>query len=286
MRLIALGVPVLLAAGFQEPDDDSHRTGRFKAVFKERHPSGSLKEIARRFGWSMDLIRKEDPGAEARKIEDESFQIRVHASYAKEKPAGLLVWIATADSGGEVPGWADVLEKRNLILIGPNKAGNDRLVWDRARLALDAVHNMGKRYALDPHRIYVCGYSGGARTASRLGLCYADVFRGGMYMGGMDFYKAIPNPAKPKEVWPAVFPKPAGELLRKTRKESRHVAMAGTDDFNLPPSKAMAEEMQKREEFAHATFMEMTGKGHEWADAEWLEKALEFLDTPPAPPKK
>ncbi len=275
----ALAIAVLAA-------QDAPQTGAFTSVFKERHPSGALKEIARRYGWDMAMIRKEDPGAETRAIEEESFEVRVPRDYDAAKPAGLLVWITPGDSGGVPPGWPKVLAARNIIVVGANKAGNPRLVWDRARLALDAVHNLSKQYAVDKKRVYVTGFSGGGRTASRLGLAYPDVFTGGIYMGGMDYFKAVPNPANPKEVWPAIFPKPAADLLKKTKQESRHVVLVGSEDFNRPPSKAMSDDMQKKESFAHVAYFEMPEKDHEWADAEWLEKSLEFLDMPPEPAKK
>ncbi len=276
---------LLAPAVAQEADPDAHRTGRYAASYSERHPTATLKEVTRRFGWDPAMIRKEDPGAEARTLEGETFQVEVAAGYDRAKPAGVLVWISAGDSGVAPREWGAVAAKRNLLIVGADRCGNDRLVWDRARLAMDAVHNLSKRYAVDPKRIYVTGYSGGGRSASRLGICFPDVFSGGIYQCGMDYYKAIPNPERPKEAWPAIYPKPAGELLRKARLESRHVALNGEEDANLPPSRAMIAEM-KKEGYLHADLVVMTGKGHDWADAEWLDKALQLLDEPAPPPKK
>ncbi|HEY3226119.1 MAG TPA: hypothetical protein VGK61_03865 [Planctomycetota bacterium] len=269
---------LLLIAFAQDPD--AHRAGSFAVTFKERHPLSVLKEMCRRQGWKEAEVRKNEPGLEGMKIEDESFEVVVPESYAPEKSFGLLVWISPGDSGVVPREWHEALAKRNLIAVGADNSGNSRGVAYRIGFALDAVHNLSRRYSIDRKRIYVTGFSGGGRTASRVGLAYADIFTGGIYQGGMDFYKAVADPADAKKEFRPTFVKPEGDLLIKARMESRHVVLVGQADFNRPSSKAIFDVMSKQERFTRTTYVELPGKGHEPADAETLGKALDTLDAP------
>jgi len=270
----------LLALVLLAQDPDAHRVGDFTISFKERHPLSALKELCRRQGWNIAEVRKNEPGLEGLKIEDESFAVTVPETYTREKSFGLLVWISPADSGMVPREWLETLAKRNLIAVGANNSGNSRGVGYRIGFALDAVHNLSRLYSIDPKRIYISGFSGGGRTASRVGLTFADIFGGGIYQGGMDFYKAVADPADAKKEFRPLFVKPEGDLLKKMKTESRHVVLVGQEDFNRPSSKAIFDVMTKREGFTRATYVEMPGKGHEPADAETLGKALDTLDAP------
>ena len=57
-----------------------------------------------------------------------------------------------------------------------------------------AAYNVMKRYAVDPQRVFVSGFSGGARVAMRLALAYPDLFRGALMDAGSDpIGDAIPH---------------------------------------------------------------------------------------------
>ena len=286
IRLHAALWPALLLLA-QDGEPDRHRKGAYVPQFTDHHPLSAVAEVCKRVGWKPADVRKADPAVDTWKLQEESYEVVVPDSYSPDKAAGLLVWISPMDSGRVPEEWPAVLAKRHLIVIGANNSGNDRGPYYRMALALDAVHNMQKRYNLDPKRIYITGFSGGGRASSRIGILYPDVFRGGLYQGGIEFYKDVTDPADPKKSFRAGFNKPEGDLFKKVRQESRHVVLAGSEDFNHRPSKAIFE-MMKKEQFANAAFLEMPGEDHVPATVEWLEKALDFLDAPPkdAKPKK
>lgn len=277
-----------LFAALLVQESDSHRVGFYSVSFKETHPLAEAKELAKRQGWKLDEVRKKEPDFEKRKIEEETFQVVVPDGYGREKSFGLVVWISPMPSGVPPDEWLEPLAKRDLIAIGADNSGNDRGTVFRVALALDAVHNVKARYTIDPKRIYVTGFSGGGRTASRLGITYPDVFTGGIYQGGVDFYRGVPDPADAKREFAPTFIKPEGDLLKKVKTESRHVILAGESDFNRAPCKATFEMMTKRENFTRATYIEMPGVPHVWADAATFAKALDALDAPlkDAKPKK
>jgi len=172
------------------------------------------------------------------------------------------------------------LAKSKFLAVGADNSGNERLVWYRMGFALDAVHGMKKRYSIDDKRIVVAGFSGGGRIAGRLGFHYPDVFTGGMYLGGADFWSDIPTPSDPKRAWPAQFPKPADKLLEQTRKKSRHVLVVGERDMNRAFVKAMHDHIAAKEKFEHLKYLEMPDLGHVSPDGAWFEKALRAVDVP------
>lgn len=273
-------ITLLLALLVPLQDSEAHRVGSFSTKFIERHPLGELKELARRQGWKLDEVRKKETDFEKRNVEEESFQVVVPDGYARDKSFGLLVWISPIGSGAVPDYWLEALAARDLIAIGADNSGNDRGTAYRVALALDAVHNLVKRYTIDPRRIYVTGFSGGGRSASRLGFTYPDIFAGGIYQGGVDFYRAVPDPADAKREFAAAFIKPEGDLLKKVKSESRHVILAGENDFNRPGCRATFEMMTKRENFTRATWLEMPGEDHIPANAATFVKALDALDAP------
>jgi dienelactone hydrolase len=254
------------------------RTGLQQLVFTSKHPLGSLKEQAKRFGWPLSKLREGDPAKGEYDLSRETFEVWVPSSYDADQPPGLLVWISPMNSGRLMHDWQAVLERHNLIGVGANQAGNERRIHFRVALALDAVVNLQDRFTLDPERIYAAGFSGGGRIASRLGIHYADVFQGGIYMGGCNYFRDIPNPAKEGHGWPAAFPRPSGKRAILAKKTARHVFLIGSEDFNLVQSRAIFKEMGGRDKFAHTTFLEIPRFQHDFPAAEWLEKALVALD--------
>src|SRR6185295_4691085 len=111
-------------------------------------------------------------------VKNEKFKLVVPKTYAPAAKWGLFVYVNAGDDPGLPAEYEPVLEKRKLIAVAPYKAGNGRNIFDRFRLAVDAAFTLQKKMALDPARIYVSGFSGGARTASMLAVAYADLFSG------------------------------------------------------------------------------------------------------------
>jgi len=116
----------------------------------------------------------------------ESFWLRL----PDRQPAagyGLLVFVAPWDEAVFPRRWGAVLDDAGMIFVTAARSGNDHDVRGRRMpLALLAAHNVMARYRVDPARIYVSGFSGGARIAERLALAYPDLFRGAILNAGSD----------------------------------------------------------------------------------------------------
>ena len=211
-------------------------------------------------------------------IKQEKFKLVVPKSFAPAaKGWGLFVFISADDSPGLPAEYEPILEKRKLLAVAAYKSGNGRNIFDRFRLAIDGAVHLQKRFNLDTNRMYVSGFSGGARTASMLAVAYADLFSGAIPLCGVNFYTEIPS--EPGKHWPIGYI-PVNEALAIAKSKGRYVLVTGEKDFNLANTKAVFEHGFKKEGFKNAKLIEVPGMAHSPCPAEWLEKGLDFLDKP------
>ncbi len=190
----------------------------------------------------------------------------------------MLVWISPSPSGVLPNEWRPLMDKHRLIWVGPDHAGNDREIWQRLGLPLDAVHNTKHRYRIDETRIYIAGLSGGGRCASRLGIVYADVFRGTLAIVGCDFYRALESTSRPGKFWRPTFRRPKGPIFRFARQRSRHVLLTGETDANREQTLVTYEQGYLKDKFQHVHYLEVPNMGHSVPPVEWFDKAIGMMD--------
>jgi hypothetical protein len=154
---VMLVVGTSSAASAAEAGRAAAATGRLRLTFAERSPLSTLDGVCRaakldprkeftpenREKWNYDLAQ-------------ESFEAFIPRGYNPKVPYGLFVFISPGEA--HVPrGWIDALGRHKLIWVSANNTGNSRGIPIRMGLALDAAHNMVKRYNLDQSRIYIGG---------------------------------------------------------------------------------------------------------------------------------
>jgi hypothetical protein len=208
----------------------------------------------------------------------DAFQLLVPKNYRPEQRWGVLVWISPSDSARIPQEWEEVLAKHRLLFVGAMKAGNSRNILERIQLAVLASAGMRERFAVDERRVYVSGFSGGARVASMLGVAYADMFTGTASFMGVNFYTDLPS-ADGKKLYPPQYI-PDDQVLEIAKRRSRFVLVSSERDFNKSDTRIVWEQGFKKEGFPAVAYMEVPGLGHSMPPAEWLEKALQFLDGP------
>ena len=276
----AAELPPELAAALAAPAEPprADRRGAYKVRFAERSPWSEKREIFRRAGTPPAAVLQQVPQALAYDLAAESFQVFVPEVEPAASGWGLIVWVSPGPFGGTLrPEMHAQLARHRLIWVGANASGNDRVRWDRWGLALDAVWHLQKLYRIDPERVYVAGYSGGGRAASALTMLYPDVFRAGLMVMGVDWYRDLPIPDRPGAHWPAVFEKPPRELHRLAQ-ERRFVLLTGERDFNRQQTRVIRGELEK-EGFQAVTYLEVPGMSHyDAVPAEWLAQAFAALD--------
>ncbi len=258
-----------------EPADtpQAHQVGTYTVTFEERARQSARPQLQGRL--FHERLTDKHPDYT---LADERFHVVVPDGYNEQTPHGLLVWISPNAEATPRPDWIDELSKRKLIWVGAQNAGNDRAIWQRLGLPLDAVHNMRGRYTLDEDRIYIAGASGGGRSSSRLGVGMADVFDGALPIVGCDFYEQVEAPGQPGLYYRA-FKKPNAPLLNHARKNLRLVILTGSEDENRDQCRLYFE-LYRAQKFEHAVYLEVPGMGHTYPDATWFGKGLDALDAP------
>ncbi len=241
--------------------------GAHTIQFSESAPQSGADEV------KMRLHSIENP--EPFDLTKDRFQLLIPKSYRPEESWGLFIWISASDAPRIPAEWEAVLASRKLLFVGAFQSGNPRNLFDRVRLAVDANACMRRRYRIDEQRVYVSGFSGGARVASMIGVAFADLFTGTMPFMGVNFYTDLPA-GDGKQFGISYIPD--DEMLEIAKKKCRFVLVTGEKDFNRINTRAAEEHGFRKEGFASVLYLEVPGLGHAMPEARWLDKGLEFLD--------
>lgn len=221
------------------------RTGEFQVSFSIKQLLG--RESSQRY---QDMLSPDEP------IE---WKVYVPESYSSERPAGVLVYISPSQTGSIPNHWKSLMDEHNLIWIGANKSGNRVLVPRRMTYALMAPAVIDKNYAIDIHRVYLSGFSGGGRAASIVAVQYPQIFRGAIFNCGADFWGEDP----PQDL----------ELV----KTNRYVFLTGSNDHNLEPTKKAFRGFQSAG-ILNSKLMVIRDMGHTNPKRRDFDKAIAFLD--------
>ena len=269
----------IILIGFFAPYSfaEDPRTGAFQTTFTDRSPLSALEISVPRFGGTLTALKASGKDNDYN-LANESFEVWVPESYKAADGWGLFVFDSPGGRGNLHEEWRQVLEKHKLIWIGPNNAGNDRLPLCRFGLCIDAVHNMKKLYDIDPNRVYIAGVSGGGRISSMLGVCYPDIFKGGMYIVGCNYFREMEAPNTGGRVWHRGYAQPKAELFTQAKKNVSHVLLTGETDMNREQTKEYYEKGFKKDGFLHVTYIEVPGMGHQPPNAEWFEKGVMAME--------
>jgi len=193
-----------------------------------------------------------DPG------EPLSWEVYLPVNDSEDTP-GVLVYVSPRAEGKIDPRWKSVMDSHNLIYIAANDSGNKISTIKRMLIATMAIHALAQNHAFNIERIYVSGFSGGGRVASRLASHYPEIFSGAIYICGVDFWKEKQTPK-------------VDRLL-----QNRFVFLTGSKDFNRSETSRIYRKYLK----AGATqskLMVIPGMRHQLPDDADLAEALRFLD--------
>lgn len=228
---------------------DSYRTGRYTL-------SNSIKQVLGEDGAkSYSEIFPVD--------EIQEWEIVVPENHDPDNPAGVLVYISPTNSG-RIPGkWKAIVESENLIWIAANRSGNNTAVSRRIAYALLSVGIIDDRYNINASRVYLAGFSGGARVSGLVAASYPGLFTGAIYIGGA-------------ELWNQANASIDLEAMQK----NRYVFIAGSNDFN----RSMARNVFSKYGdlgIENIDFVLMSRKGHELPNTRQMLEAVRFLDADP-----
>jgi hypothetical protein len=260
---IALGTLALPAAGQNPP-----KAGERGTIVIPSSPAQSGAE-------QMQLRLHASDTPPPYDVAKEVFDVLVPKGCKPGVPHGLFIWIS-AGAGTAIPkDWEAMLAERKLIFVAARNSGNPRNIFDRMRMAIDANAHLRSLYPVDGRRVYVSGFSGGARVASMLGVCFAEMFSGVACFMGVNFYTDVTGEDGKKYTLNYI---PDDQVAGLAKRFCRFALVTGEKDFNRANTRAVLDQGFKKEGFAHARIFEVPGLGHGMPPAEWLGKALGFLD--------
>jgi predicted esterase len=173
-------------------------------------------------------------------------------------PHGVLVFVHPGLSAELMPGWAEVLDRRNLAYIAAEGFGNDKPGNQRALVALLALTHVSRTQPLDAARRYIGGMSGGGKMASQVLARFPDFFDGALCIVGAEY-------VAPRDL-------PASALASK-----RVVFVTGDEDFNHYDVVAVYRRFIAAG-IPHAHLLDIAGFGHQYPDAARLDEALALLE--------
>jgi len=241
--------------------------GRF-LQFTQSAPYATADEAKRRLGF-----KNTPPNYE---ISKESFRVIVPENSSTNSTWGLLVWISPSDEVRIPSDWVPEMERHRLLLVGALNSGNNRDAMDRARLALDATANTCRQYKIDRRRIYIAGFSGGARMASMIGVAWPDVFTGTLCVCGVNFYREVKTAAG--GYYAAAYTADP-RYLSMAKMARRFVLLTGENDMNRENTKILMENGFLQDRFSQVIYLEVPGMKHAIPSAVELNTALVYLDT-------
>ena len=173
-------------------------------------------------------------------------------------PSGLFVYISPTPSGLIKTEWKQVLSDRNMIWIGANKSGNPQKPIKRGAFAILGTELIKTHYEIDEERIYLSGFSGGGRTASGLIQNFSHLFKGALYICGVNFWQKTPR---------------ALALIQ----QNRFVFLTGSRDFNYRGTREVFREYRKAN-VPNIHFMSVKNMAHTLPSARYFNEAIAYLD--------
>jgi len=236
----------------------------------ERSPLSDPGEFAAR---RQIRLSPADRGLLEYALASESFELYLPTSHTHRSVRSGLVWVSPGESGAPPRAWAAVLDRLGVVWIGANASGNRRSPPDRSNLALDAAAYLETRLGASEARIFVGGFSGGARIASELALLYPDVFAGGLFIGAVDYFRLVRSSDPRWPAWKATFPSPPAHLLQQARSSGRYVLVVGSQDSN----RSLVQDVHRAyvtDGISGARLLEVADLGHELPPSESFEQAL------------
>lgn len=94
------------------------------------------------------------------------------------KPTGLILFISAGNDPTGLAQWRGVCDAAGVLFASPYGAGNNTQGPERTRIVLDVLDDVRRRFAVDPDRSYLGGFSGGARVACRIAFALPEYFGG------------------------------------------------------------------------------------------------------------
>jgi pimeloyl-ACP methyl ester carboxylesterase len=154
-------------------------------------PTGLQPEVrvrgATRLDWAF-AVRAFPPAAArvsaAYDSRAQRYQLFVPATYKATATWPLVVFVSPGDDPLGWRAYGKLCEDSDVLFCAAYAAGNNCPPGRRARLVLDVLDDVRRRYRIDPDRTYLVGFGGGATLACALAFALPEHFGGVVAIGG------------------------------------------------------------------------------------------------------
>ena len=191
------------------------------------------------------------PRVTAMKQPEQSYALYLPSAYSQDK-LWPIIYAFDPGARGSVPVelMREAAERNGYIVVGSNNSRNGS--WKIEAEAAEAIiKDTHARLSVDDRRVYLAGFSGGARVAAQIAqVCKCAA---GVLLNGAGFH---PLAFDSKEAPFVVF------------------AAVGTFDFNYPELVSTDDELEK---LAYPHFLRLFEGPHQWAPATAMEDALAWF---------
>jgi dienelactone hydrolase len=188
-----------------------------------------------------------------KKDPDQSYALYLPSNYSSTRKWALL---AAFDPGarGNIPveRFKEAAERYGYIVCGSNNSRNGPLP-PSAEAARAMLGDVAARFAIDEKRVYLTGFSGGARAATAIAVWLTGQVAGVIGCGA-GFSEGI----NANSSLPFVY-----------------YGTVGTDDFNYPEMKQLDRSLEQGRVVHHVAVFE---GGHDWAPGAECVRAIEWIE--------
>ena len=143
-------------------------------------------------------------------LDPPEIRVRLPRDHDPDDPTGVLVWVSDTASGALPAQLERPCDRLGLVAIGVDHAGDDAPRADRIQRVLDALASVRTIARIDPDRVYIAGFSGGAAIASMAQLALPELFRGALAISGLASHHDAPT-GEPGLAWDADLTEPTPE---------------------------------------------------------------------------
>ncbi len=210
-------------------------------------------------------------------LSKETFYVWMPPGSSAIQPQGILVFISPSDECTDVPqGWSSVLKEKRLIFVAPQKAGNKQPVARRAGLAVLAARKLQEMTKIDTNRVYVAGFSGGARMASYTAFLRPSLFSGVFSVCGVDFPGKVPRVKATKDEEYGYFSLGEQEVA-EAKQRVKFVLVTGSKDFRYGNIMDVYTGGFQKDAYA-VMLIDVPGMDHTICSPKALRDGISFLD--------
>ncbi len=210
-------------------------------------------------------------------LSQESVYIRLPKGYQPQRPAGLIVFINAGDTMGVPDDWKRELDRRYLIYAAPQRVGNAQDNRRRGGLAVLTLLKMIEQYKVDPKRVFLTGFSGGARVASMVAFWHPELVRGVFPICGLEYPGAVPR-VKATQDYPGFGTWTADPAQTdQARKTVKFAPVTGPKDFRYGNIQDIVAGGFTPQGFQIRLF-DVPKMGHQVCDGKTLAAVLDWLE--------